>query len=609
MSNTARRTAITYPDGRVVNLGYGASGSIEDAFGLVKTIGIEGESGDKVDYTRVGLGRFVTIAYPEPDVEMSMIRPGGGSEGDSGDPYDGFDRFNRVQQMRWQGTATGTPIDAWKWGFNEGSNRTWKKNLVAAGGQDEAYAYDGLSQVIRDAVGTLNTNRTGIGGIPGEEEDFTYDPTGNWLGYRKNEDGTAVLEQTRSNNRDNQLTQIDGSSQGIEFDKAGNAVKVRPGLDGDWSKHFELVWDAWNRLVEVKDENGVTVQKNAYDGLSRRITKESGGKVVHTYWSDRWKPLEERVDSATTAATQYLWGERPGHRDELVLRDRDTNADGTLDERLYATMDYFNGTSILDPSGNVLERYAYGAFGPRRVMSPDFTSRGGSLYDWDFEFQGQFRDRVTGWYNYGYRFYVPELGRWINRDPIGERGGINLYAFVENGPIERADRVGLLSTKKFIDWYFNAGGATYDIVAEGELSALKGVLTGFLADYHQEAWDAIKIDARDECGKHASTVGGSASWYDGKEHTFKYSNRGNKRNPDVTGRNFWLGDTTVFWGLEGEITVNCCLETYSYKEKIKFSLRDRGADPLDIGIEIWGGDPYSITADWEENFPASGVFS
>jgi len=185
---------------------------------------------------------------------------------------------------------------------------------------------------------------------------------------------------------------------------------------------------------------------------------------------------------------------------------------------------------------------------------------------------------------------------------------VNLYGFVGNEPIGRVDRLGLLSTGKFIDWYFDAGGATYDIVAKGELSALKGVLSGFLADYEQEAWDAIKRDAQLECGKHASTIGSNASWYDGKGHTFKYSNRGNKRNPDVTGRNFWLGDTTVFWGLEGEITVNCCLETYSYKEKIKFSLRDRGADPLDIGIEIWGGDPYSITADWEENFLASGVF-
>jgi RHS repeat-associated protein len=443
MSNTARRTSLTYPNGRVLNLGYGSTGSVDDLFSLVKTAAIAGESGNKVEYARAGLGRFVKIAYPQPGVEMSMIRPGGGSEGDSGDPYDGYDRFSRVQEMRWQGITSGTPIDAWQWGYNEASNRTWKKNLVVATGQDEAYAYDGLYQVKRDAVGTLNTNRTAIGGTAKEDEAFTYDPTGNWLAYHKDANGSSALDQTRSNNKDNQLTQIDGSSQVIEYDRSGNAIKIRPGAGGDWNKHFTLVWDAWNRLVEVKDENGVTVQKNAYDGLSRRITKETGGTVTHIYWSDRWKPVEERIGSSTTAARSYLWGERPGHRDELVLRDRDTDGNGTLDERLYGTMDYFNGTAILNTSGTVLERFAYSAFGVRCIMAADFSPRSTSSYAWDFGFQGQFRDAETGWYNYGYRFYVPLLGRWINRDPIEEHGGNNLYEFVRNDVINQNDFLGL----------------------------------------------------------------------------------------------------------------------------------------------------------------------
>jgi RHS repeat-associated protein len=451
MSNTARRTSLTYPNGRVVNLGYGSTGSVDDLFSLVKSAAISGESSNKVEYTRAGLGRYVKISYPQPGVEMSMIRPGGGSEGDSGDPYDGYDRFSRVQEMRWQNSSTGTSIDAWQWGYNEASNRTWKKNLVAAGGQDEAYGYDGLYQVIRDSVGTLNTNRTAIGGIPGEEEDFTYDPTGNWLGYRKDTNGTAVLKQSRSNNKDNQLTQIDGSSALLSYDRAGNATKTAPGMNGDWSKYYQPVWDAWNRLVEVRDESGTTVQKNTYDGLTRRITKETGGTVTHTYWSDRWKPLEERIGSATTAARSYLWGERPGHRDELILRDRDTDGNGTLDERLYATMDYFNGTAVMNTSGTVLERYAYSAFGIRRIMAADFTRRSTSSYTWDFGFQGQFRDSETGWYNYGYRFYVPLLGRWINRDPIGVRGGVNLYGFTMNKSINRNDRYGLWTCEPCAD--------------------------------------------------------------------------------------------------------------------------------------------------------------
>ena len=44
---------------------------------------------------------------------------------------------------------------------------------------------------------------------------------------------------------------------------------------------------------------------------------------------------------------------------------------------------------------------------------------------------------------YGYRFYDPETGRWPSRDPIEERGGINLYAFVGNNGVNRWDYLGL----------------------------------------------------------------------------------------------------------------------------------------------------------------------
>ncbi|MBL9154611.1 MAG: RHS repeat-associated core domain-containing protein [Verrucomicrobiales bacterium] len=220
-----------------------------------------------------------------------------------------------------------------------------------------------------------------------------------------------------------------------------------PKFDALTYRQIEHANNRQGEIVNTKDPNE-TIHAYDRDTLGRllhdRITRETGGEVVHTYWSDRWKPLEERIDSATTAARQYLWGERPGHRDELVLRDRDTDGNGTLDERLYATMDYFNGTTVLDTSGAVQERYGYSAFGVRRVMAADFTPKTGSDYDWEFGFQGQFRDEETGWLNYGYRFYVPELGRWINRDLIQEAGGMNLYAFTNNSPGNSVDIFGLI---------------------------------------------------------------------------------------------------------------------------------------------------------------------
>ncbi len=241
-------------------------------------------------------------------------------------------------------------------------------------------------------------------------------------------------------------TDVQSHSGGIAYDGAGNMTSLRPGgTDGDdWDENRTLTWDAWNRLVAVADEEETVVATYAYDALTRRIVRTVGAEdPVHTYWSNQWKPLEERVGADTDPERQYVWGARPGHRDVLILRDRDRTGDGTLDERLYATMDYFNATGALDADGDVVERYAYSAFGVRRVMAPDFTPRSASTVDWVFAFQGQFRDAETGYYNYGYRYYLPVLGHWPSRDPIHEEGGMNLYLFANNSGCNDLDYLGL----------------------------------------------------------------------------------------------------------------------------------------------------------------------
>jgi len=55
-------------------------------------------------------------------------------------------------------------------------------------------------------------------------------------------------------------------------------------------------------------------------------------------------------------------------------------------------------------------------------------------------------DEETGWLYYGFRYYMPEIGKWASRDPIEERGGVNLYGFVGNGPIDWVDVLGLSPT-------------------------------------------------------------------------------------------------------------------------------------------------------------------
>jgi RHS repeat-associated protein len=61
----------------------------------------------------------------------------------------------------------------------------------------------------------------------------------------------------------------------------------------------------------------------------------------------------------------------------------------------------------------------------------------------EYRFSTKPLDAADGLYYYGFRYYNPSTGRWLSRDPIGERGGRNLYGMVGNGPIDRWDLLGL----------------------------------------------------------------------------------------------------------------------------------------------------------------------
>jgi len=63
--------------------------------------------------------------------------------------------------------------------------------------------------------------------------------------------------------------------------------------------------------------------------------------------------------------------------------------------------------------------------------------------DQPFRFSTKRYDEGTGLSYYGYRFYAPVIERWLNRDPLGEAGGVNLYGFVLNDPVNSVDPEGL----------------------------------------------------------------------------------------------------------------------------------------------------------------------
>ncbi len=73
----------------------------------------------------------------------------------------------------------------------------------------------------------------------------------------------------------------------------------------------------------------------------------------------------------------------------------------------------------------------------------DSVEDGGDHVDIPFGFKGEYLDRETGLVYHGHRYYDPHWGRFISRDPIGEAGGANLYAYAGNDPVNKRDLWGL----------------------------------------------------------------------------------------------------------------------------------------------------------------------
>jgi len=140
---------------------------------------------------------------------------------------------------------------------------------------------------------------------------------------------------------------------------------------------------------------------------------------------------------------QYVWS--PVYVDALVLRDRDSNGDGTLDQRLYVMQDAnYNITAIFDNAGTIVERYVYDPFGQVTVLATDWSERAASDFAWHYLHQGGRFDATSGLYHFRHRDYSPTLGRWTSLDPIRyEAGDVNLYRYVGNTPTVFTDPSGL----------------------------------------------------------------------------------------------------------------------------------------------------------------------
>ena len=178
--------------------------------------------------------------------------------------------------------------------------------------------------------------------------------------------------------------------------------------------------------------------------MSRRVMKATATQT-NTFLYDAWNMVQEStVSGLQSHVSHFVWG--------LDLSGTLQGAGGvggllamlSPDSCLLTPAYDANGniTDLVDTNGSVVAHYEYDPYGNTIAKSGDQADAN------PFRFSSKYWDGETGFYYYGFRFYSPQLGRWLNRDPIGESGGLNLYGFIENNALNTSDYLGL----QRIDW-------------------------------------------------------------------------------------------------------------------------------------------------------------
>ncbi|HLD65569.1 MAG TPA: RHS repeat-associated core domain-containing protein, partial [Pseudomonas sp.] len=318
------------------------------------------------------------------------------------------------------------------------------------------------------------------------ERRYDYDPGDNLIG-RLDRDPQASREQRQHLHYDASgriLASQDGTQGRLEtyaYDAAANLLDG-PAPNAGWVVHNKLVtyqdkryrYDAFGRLVEKRSGNR-RVQRLRYDAEHRLVEVASHDGVRETRVAMRYDPLGRRIEKTEHDAsgqvlgkTAFTWdgmrllGEEKDGRSSLYLYDGDSydplaRVDG---QGAQARIRYYhsdpNGLpqQLTEADGHCLWQATYMVWGNTvtEQREPRF------IEEQNLRFQGQYLDRETGLHYNTFRFYDPDIGRFISPDPIGLAGGINLYQYAPN-PVAWIDPLGLKCNSAWNSFQARSKGA------------------------------------------------------------------------------------------------------------------------------------------------------
>ena len=428
-----RLTQKTYPDTTNVEYAYDLANNVLQVNDPTGTYGFAYDNmgrlvGTSTQYAFLSVPTFAnSYTYDAASNRTSLTGPDGSISTYS---YDTLNRLNGLASS-WAGSF-GFSYDA----LSRGTQ------LTRPNGVSTNYSYDSLSHLLSVL------HQTGTNTLDGAS--YTYDPAGN-----RTSKGNYLNGATSNYTYDplyqlTQVTQSGSTTEGYSYDLVGNRLSSSGVPNYSYNASNELTsssngsytydangntltdaqgrsftWDFENRLIQAVNP-GVGTTTFKYDPFGRRIQKISPSFTsIFVYDGSN---LIETLNASGAEVASYT---QTRNVDEPLAELRSSSADYYEADALGSITSLSNGT------GTLVNTYTYDSFG-------NLTASTGTVRNY-FQYTAREFDSETNLYFYRARYFDPNSGRFLSEDPAED--DLNLYAYVQNNPLNFVDPLGLYTTK------------------------------------------------------------------------------------------------------------------------------------------------------------------
>ena len=320
--------------------------------------------------------------------------------------------------------------------YDANGNITQINEVYTVNGTDASrtlavYTYDDLNQLTQETRYTY----AGTSATPATTTtvNYTVDTAGN---LRSVTGGEHSVSYTYADTAWADLLTgitVDNVSRTINYASAGNPSNWFNGTD-----YTNLTWTQGRRLSSVT--KGSDTYTYEYDMSGVRSVKVANG-LRHEYVTQNGRVVREKVTNDSTGAFQYMLDfvyDESGH--PFLMRRYYNEAQTSYNTYHYVLNAQGDVIKLLHGPNTTVAEYSYDAWG-------NILTATGSLADVNpLRYRGYYYDQDTGFYYLQSRYYDPVLCRFINADSYASTGqgflGYNMFAYCNNGPVNRADPSG-----------------------------------------------------------------------------------------------------------------------------------------------------------------------